>query len=128
MAAPTSRLDRLVQTIGEENLPAKLPAKPVIQSEGTIETRENETPTDPFSKLQSVDDFMKEHYSENWWDATPTLPQPVKQATAQQAHIALTPLSYSSGGAFQSNPRRGEPAPLGINFAPFLAVTKLPCE
>lgn len=129
MAAPPSRLERLMQVIGEENLPAKLPEISITPVEDNIQTMENDEPNGSFSKLQSVVDFIKEQdeTSNNWWDAMPTKPQPRKQANTQQARSAPAPVAHLSG-EFAFDERCGEVAPLGIAFAPFLAVTKIPCK
>lgn len=129
MAASPSRLERLLQVIGEENLPVKLPESTITPVEDNIQTMENDEPKGSFSKLQSVVDFIKEQDdpSNNWWDAMPTTPQPVKQASTQQTRPAPTPVAALSG-EFAFYERCGEVAPLGIAFAPFLAVTKIPCR
>lgn len=127
MAAPPSRLERLVKVIGEQNLPAKLPqpAQPVNQSVSNTEANESDTPADPFSKLQSVDNFIQEQNSENWWDFNLTIPQPVKQVPSVQVPTAA-PAPYNRGMTFEFDSRVGQPAPLGISFTPFLAVTRFP--
>ena len=130
MAAPSSRLERLVDLIGEDNLPAKLPEITVTPIEDNIETTENEKPKGSFDKLQSVVDFMKEQNSSSteWWNNMPTKSQPAKQPKPLHPQSAPTPRFVpSADGGFASDERCGEVAPLGIAFAPFLAVTKLPC-
>lgn len=130
MAAPASRLERLVRFIGEENLPPKLPAITVTPVEELAEAKKIETsPVDPIDNLQTADDFIKEQEgtSENWWDALPTQTKAVKVNKPQSQQAKPATMSYGGEG-FEFDERCGDKAPLGISFAPFQAVTKLPCK
>ena len=121
--AASSRLDRLVKVLGAENLPPKL-SKPGDNTEQSDETAKQDgaNTDDSFSELQSVDDFLKENKStENWWDATPKIPQIATKAPTRP----VTSFFTSNGEThLEFDPRKGEPAPLGVSFSPFGAVTK----
>ena len=108
---------------GEENLPPKLPEPDgTAQQDGEANKEAASTKEDPFSKLQSVDGFLEENREgDNWWDAKPQIPKAVSQTPSKP-----TVNSFTSQGEthFEFDPRRGEPASLGIGFSPFGAVTK----
>ena len=123
--ARLSRMDRLIKLQGgEENLPPKLD-EPSASSDANTNADSNPPPNDdPFSRLPSIDDVLKEtqHSQTNWWDPPEHLTKLVKQP---RAHHVATPVTYQDGEAtFRFDPRKGEPAPLGLSFSPFLAVTK----
>ena len=113
-----SRIERLVKAIGEENLPPKLPQPDTEELDPTAE--------DAFRNLQSVDDSLQQNDdSENWWDATPQIPQQPQQSTGQSQTKPIATPFFSQGEAhFEFDPRKGEVAPLGISFSPFGGVTK----
>ena len=118
-------MDRLIAVLGgEKNLPPQQP-QPIENAQQANNTaNENTSPTeDPFSKLPSVDDVLQDNHStENWWDAKPQIQQPVSLSQSQRP--AAIPFTSEGASHFEFDPRKGEPAPLGINFTPFGAVTK----
>ncbi len=105
MASKQSRLERLLDVIGEKNLPPKLPPK-----EPTVKKEQNTTAKAP--EKSSTDE-------NNWWDAKPIIQQPT---TTRSTIPGVT----SHNGAYTPDPHKGAPAPLGIKFSPFIAVTKFP--
>ena len=113
-----SRLERLVKHVGEENLPPKLAQ--ATQPEVT----DGPTEENPINKLQSVEDFAQQHDDSNeWWNATPQLPQPPpKQPQTKPAAVPFT--SNNGGLKFSSDTAKGAPAPLGLPFTPTGAVFK----
>jgi hypothetical protein len=113
MATEMSRMDWLINALGgEENLPPKLPTRQPAQ-DVVEETVNNEDP----GNASKEDDVQQEDEQDAWWNATPRLP---RQITRQSA----TPAMPSYNGSFDFDSRKGEPAPRGIAFSPFLAVTK----
>ncbi|KAK3723563.1 hypothetical protein LTR37_001815 [Vermiconidia calcicola] len=126
--AGLSRMDRLVNMLGgEQNLPPKLP-QPTTSTEpeqtDEVAAEEQTTQEDPINKLQSMDSYLQENQnSENWWDAVPQIPQPKQPSGTTQARPAQP---YSSDGSlhFIFDSEQGRPAPLGMSFAPFVAVTR----
>lgn len=116
-----SRMDRLIKALGgEDNLPPKL-----AQAAAIVPQQQSDNPTN--QGIQPIEDLLDEHSQSqgttDWWNVTPELPQPVSQTQAQTTSL-VTPLAGSMSYYF--DPRKDEPAPLGLNFCPFIAVTKLP--
>ena len=113
---PASRMDRLIKVLGgEENLPPKLP-----QPAGV--TPQQQTDQD----IQPIDDFLQEQprsQGSEWWNATSKIAQPVPLS---QSHTTSAAISSLGPMSYPFDPRKDEPAPLGLNFCPFIAITKLP--
>ena len=125
MAPP--RVDRLVKVLGgEENLPAKLPRPSTDVQEADTEAKEVDLPKGDFNSMQSVMNNFKHGElkdGEDWWNATPRLPQPAQPTQTEQN----APWYTDRGEVrFNFDPRKDEPAPLGISFSPFAAVAKFP--
>lgn len=125
-----SRMDRLVQLLGgDENLPPKF-EPPATEPESESEPAQSDNVNiegvpgidAAIEKLQSIDSFVQEQKEQpgNWWDAVPQLPKQTSQTQTQPVH------PYLSDGSvhFNFDSRKGEPAPLGLGFCPFTAVTK----
>lgn len=110
MADP-SRMDRLIGMLGgEENLPPQLP-----QQTNASESTNEATKADAPAKQQ------------NWWNAEPdleALPVPVAVPQNGSPPVAVVPRLPDANSHYDFVPRLGELAPLGMKFAPFLAVTK----
>lgn len=101
--ANLSRLERLLQAIGEDNLP-----QPSVA---------------PSTKSQDIDDAQP-HFTKppppsanEWWNA-----QPLKSKEAQPITSKVTHASPQSN----SLQHQGTPAPHGLRFSPLIAVTKFP--
>ena len=110
-------MDRLVKMLGgEENLPSKLAN---AASTPTIEVTE---PADNHNEEQSTERQENDDPADNWWDAEPQ-PEPTPLSSG---HAAAPAAPYSSNGNsdYEIDPRRGQPAPLGLNYCPFVAVTR----
>ena len=110
-------MDRLIKMLGgEENLPPQIskvePDPPAVE----------DTETSPDPGNGDVNNTTTEHedqLTDDWWNAVPRLPRP---NPLQQSNMA--PAALAADGSFTFDPRKGEPAPLGIDFSPFAAVTK----
>lgn len=101
--AGSSRIDRFAKLVGgEENLPPK-----IVEKETTAEA----SPDAAKETAPAVDE---------WWNAEPQLPQ--QHPPSHPAAESLN--SLHDMAHFDLDPRQGQPAPLGITFAPFAAVTK----
>ena len=121
MAGP-SRIERLVKHLGEENLPPKLPKVETY----VPETTKHDTSKEDINKFTSTSESAD---GEDWWNAKPQLVKPPKAPINQQSSnpVPAKPVITNSGGiTYPFDERVGEPAPLGLNFCPLLAVAKFP--
>lgn len=104
-----SRIDQLIELLGgPENLPPKLPK-----------------PEEPVSAPEpDEDDDLPPPIQRDPNLVPPSLLKP-KFLPAQKTSAPAVPMESSDGGLdFAVESRKGEPAPLGIKFVPFIAVTK----
>ncbi|KAK5173931.1 uncharacterized protein LTR77_002612 [Saxophila tyrrhenica] len=122
--AGTSRMDRLVKVLGgEENLP---PKKPQAQASAPSNTNVNPTEdvADPSSNTKTQDG---EDSAVEWWNLQPQLHLHEPDPTAPgPATTPTTPHMADGDSHYNFDPRRGEPAPLGMGYCPFAAVVKYP--
>lgn len=100
--ANLSRLERLLQAIGEDNLPHPSIA-PAAKPQEIEDNQRHLTKSQPTSSANE------------WWNAQPVTPKVAQPITSKQTHVSP-----------QSNPLSGTPAPLGLRFSPFIAITKFP--
>lgn len=100
-----SRLEQLIALLGgEQNLPEKLP-EPEPDIPAAIEEEEEEQPP-PIIRDPNVKPFK--------------CPQPQPQTKIKLNPVPL--MEYEDDIPFDA--RKGEPAPLGVEFVPFEAVTR----
>ncbi|KAK5130629.1 hypothetical protein LTR08_001888 [Meristemomyces frigidus] len=116
-------MERFVLLIGgEEKLPPKMPQPPPAAASPEAEAEHGSDDRDDISKLPSVDAVITE---ESLWQRAQkhnaSLPRGVLQPqfTPTSAAAPHEPVDLSI------DTRMGDPAPLGISFTPFGAVTKL---
>jgi hypothetical protein len=109
-------MDRLIKVLGgEEHLPPKLPQPATVSPQQQAANTSNQD-------IQPINDFLQERFQSHgsdWWNATPKIPVSASHIPLQTSP-AVAPMSYPF------DPRKDEPAPLGVNFCPFIAITKLP--
>lgn len=118
MASSLSRLERLIKLIGDENLPSKQRDSSAAESDTTDVKHENlSESTTTAATIHPGADFPGEPDTVQWWNAAPQLPGGASRQTESIHHTAVT---------HPNDSHKGDPAPLGLSFTPFLAITKFP--
>lgn len=120
-------MERLIRLLGgEENLPRKLASTDSAQQiwrEGAEAADEAAAG----SLQQQWPPALEVEPGDDWWNAMPQIPKPLKSVNPHRAKQAAVPVILESGEAiFPPDPHQGELAPFGLNFSPFLAITRLP--
>ena len=115
------KFDVFTQLVGgKDNLPPKLPTPPP-PSDNNIHNPEEKTAdiVDAFGSLQTYDDFVNSGPLSH-----------IRGQAARPRHHVTSPSkenrSEADSGDFTLDPRKGEPAPAGTSFCPFLAIAKFP--
>jgi len=132
MAIPTSRIERFVNLIGgEQNLPPKLPPPPGPIEQNNNESNEVAEDGNGPSQLQlpTVDHFLAKNHPPTGTEPSSTSQLPGKEPAAAHFTPQLIPPTVNEAEAeieidLTWDDRLGEPAPLGIHFSPFGAVSK----
>ena len=130
MAIPTSRIERFVNLIGgEQNLPPKLPPPPASIEQNTNESDEVANDDNELSKLQmpTVDHFLAEERPPAQTETPSTARLLRKEPAAAHFPPQFIPPTVNTAEAeidLTWDDHLSEPAPLGINFSPFGAVSK----
>lgn len=124
---PLTPLERFLNLAGgEQNLPPS--SKPST-------TKEKPTfISDEFEKLPSVEEVIAECERENaayrlqnlalFSSSTQSQARSLQQVTQARTHIPAPAMQELTSSDLLLDSRAGEPAPQGISFTPFLAVTK----
>ncbi|TKA74428.1 hypothetical protein B0A55_06208 [Friedmanniomyces simplex] len=122
---PASGIERFLTLIGgEANLPPELP--PQAQPATTIPTQDepSEDSEDPFSGLPSVQEVIEQEVAaEEAARAHSAKPQVHTQPQFTPKFLPSSASPLSDADAHSQMPM-GEPAPRGISFSPFIAVTR----
>lgn len=109
---------------GKDNLPPKLPTPPppsLPASDSNIPDSKEKTAdiVDAFGNLQTYDDFVNSGPSSHIRGQTATPRHHINNTSRENG-------SAADSGDFILDPRKGEPAPIGTSFCPFLAIAKFP--
>ena len=117
--ATLSRAERLVAVLGKDSLPPKLPTSDTVSYDVANQQTETKEAT---ASTQPAEDLNEGH---DWWNTAPQIPQSHFTANLTTA-LAVPAISNAGDTTYPFDPDYGKPAPLGVSFSPFLAVTKFP--
>ena len=125
---PLPPLERFLNLVGgEQNLPP-------ISSTRSATKEEPASGPDDLEKLPSVEEVIAECERENaayrpqnlalFPSSTQPQANPLQQVTQAGLNVPAPAMQELTSSDLLLDPRAGEPAPQGVGFTPFLAVTK----